>query len=53
MTDIKIDQQPRNTMLDEQEKKRAGAMMGNLLDRQNQMTSDDPFALMKSLTDNF
>ena len=40
-------------MLDEDDKQRAGRVMGGLLDRQQNLGSgDDPFALMKQMTDN-
>ena len=40
-------------MLDDDDRRRAGQVVGNLLDRQNKMgTGEDPFALMKQLTDN-
>lgn len=39
-------------MFDEDEKKRAGLVLGGLLDRQQKMANaDDPFALMKQMTD--
>ena len=39
--------------MDQDEKKRAGQVLGGLLDRQQQMGSDDPFSMMKQLTQTF
>ena len=39
-------------MLDEEDRKRAGQVVGSLLDRQaNLGNADDPFSLLKQLTD--
>ena len=40
-------------MLSEEERRKAGALMSSLVDRQKNMKSDDPFALMKELTETF
>ena len=40
-------------MLNDDEKRKAGNLISSLVDRQNQMKSDDPFALMKELTQTF
>ena len=41
-------------MFDDEERKRAGMVVGSVLDRQNKIGSgDDPFSLMKQLTDTF
>ena len=40
-------------MLDDDDRRRAGQVVGNLRERQAQMGSDDPFAMVKNLTDTF
>ena len=40
-------------MLNEEDRRKAGALMTSLVDRQKNMKSDDPFALMKELTETF
>ena len=38
---------------EEEERKRVGTVVNNLLDRQAELTPADPFALMKELTETF
>ena len=40
-------------MNNDEERKRAGVMVSNLLDRQAELTPADPLALMKGLTETF
>ena len=40
-------------MLADDDRKKAGALISNLLDKQSNMSSADPFALMKELTTQF
>ena len=41
-------------MLDDEDKRRAGQVVGSVLNRQAQLgTGEDPFALMKQLTETF
>ena len=40
-------------MLNDDERRKAGALVNTLVDRQQSMQDDDPFALMKELTETF